>query len=323
MTPGTAQTSRMTGAPLVSVGMVLRPQVSVEHQPAQVVRAGAAGLDEIWLWEDCFLAGGIAASATALAAGDTSRLRVGLGLMPVPLRNPALAAMEVAALARLHPGRFVPAFGHGVLDWMAQVGARAESPMTLLEEYVRAVRALLHGAEVTVDGRYVHLDGVALDHPPAQPPPVLVGGRGPKTLALAGALADGVVLDTGTTPDVVRQALEHVARGRVDDADGDAPSGAGLETHSPDDGSFRVVVFLPAGMDAGQEERVRADVAAFGIPTGAASVAGGGVDGVAARVAELAAAGATTVCLQPAGDEPDLPAYIEAAGAVAALVHRG
>ncbi|MGL5860204.1 MAG: LLM class flavin-dependent oxidoreductase, partial [Phycicoccus sp.] len=131
MTPGAARTSPTTGAAPVSVGVVLRPQVSVEHQPAHVSQAVAAGLEEVWLWEDCFLAGGIAASATALAASVTSQLRVGLGLMPVPLRNPALVAMEVAALARLHPGRFVPAFGHGVLDWMAQVGARAESPMTL------------------------------------------------------------------------------------------------------------------------------------------------------------------------------------------------
>ncbi|MGL5816179.1 MAG: LLM class flavin-dependent oxidoreductase [Phycicoccus sp.] len=316
-------THETTGARPVSVGMVLRPQVGIEHQPAQVTRAGAAGLDEVWLWEDCFLAGGIAASATALAASVTSPLRVGLGLMPVPLRNPALAAMEVASLARLHPGRFVPAFGHGVLDWMAQVGTRAESPMTLLDEYVRAVRAMLHGEQVRTEGRYVRLDEVALDDPPAQPPPVLVGGRGPKTLALAGAIADGVVLDTGTTTEVVRQTMRQVERGRAtrvaqDDRDEDDP-----RADSRDDGAFRVVVFLPAGMDAGQEERVRADVAAFGIATGAESVAAGGVEGVAARVAELAAAGATTVCLQPAGDEPDLPAYVEAAGEVAALVRRG
>ncbi|MGL5912230.1 MAG: LLM class flavin-dependent oxidoreductase, partial [Phycicoccus sp.] len=198
-----------------------------------------------------------------------------------------------------------------------------ESPMTLLDEYVRAVRALLHREEVDVQGRYVRLDGVGLDDPPAQPPPVLVGGRGPRTLALAGAVADGVVLDTGTTPEVVRQAMTHVERGRVSRSTRQSGTETGPGVHRPDADPFRVVVFLPAGMDAGQEERVHADVAAFGIATGADSVAGGGVDGVATRVAELAAAGATTICLQPAGDEPDLPGYVEAAGAVAALVRAG
>ena len=94
-------------------------------------------------------------------------MRVGIGLLPVPLRNPALAAMEIATLARLFPDRFVPALGHGVLDWMGQVGARVASPMTLLREHAVAVRELLDGERVDVDGRYVHLDGVALDWPPA------------------------------------------------------------------------------------------------------------------------------------------------------------
>src|SRR5262249_37626375 len=60
-------------------------------------------------------------------------------------RNPALAAMELATLARLFPGRFVPVAGHGVQAWMEQVGARAESPMTLLREWVTAGRALPPG----------------------------------------------------------------------------------------------------------------------------------------------------------------------------------
>ena len=55
-------------------------------------------------------------------AGLVHSVRVGIGLLPVPLRNLALAAMEIATLARLFPDRFVPAIGHGVLDWMGQVG---------------------------------------------------------------------------------------------------------------------------------------------------------------------------------------------------------
>src|SRR5258707_14859155 len=141
------------------VGIVFRPQLPPERLREFVASAEAAGLDDVWLWEDCFLEGGLTSAAAALAW--SSSVRVGLGLMPAPLRNPALAAMEIATLARLFPGRFAPAAGHGVLSWMAQVGARAASPMTLLREWVSAVRALLRGETVSVTGDYVNLDKVA------------------------------------------------------------------------------------------------------------------------------------------------------------------
>lgn len=175
------------------VGVIFRPQSQPEDLRAAVTAADAAGVDELWLWEDCFFEGGLTSATAALAWSE--RITVGIGLLPVPLRNPALTAMEIATLARLFPGRFVPALGHGVLDWMGQVGARAASPMTLLREYTDAVRQLLHGETVTVDGRYVHLDGVALDWPPAVVPSLLVGARGPKTVALAAEVGDGVLLD--------------------------------------------------------------------------------------------------------------------------------
>src|SRR5436309_1620294 len=147
-----------SGSDTPRVGVVFRPQLPPERLREFVAAADAAGLDDVWLWEDCFAEGGLASAAAALAWSGS--LRIGLGLMPVPLRNPALAAMEIATLARLFPGRFVPAAGHGVLAWMDQVGARASSPVTLLREWVAAVRALLRGQSVTVSGRYVRLDGV-------------------------------------------------------------------------------------------------------------------------------------------------------------------
>lgn len=179
--------------------MVFRPDLPPERLREFIASAEAGGLDDVWLWEDCFLEGGVASAAAALAWSGS--LRIGLGLMPVPFRNPALAAMEIATLARLFPGRFVPAAGHGVLSWMDQVGARASSPMALLREWVAAVRSLLQGQTVTVSGQYVRLNGVALDWPPAAVPPMLVGARGPKTLALAGEVADGLVLDSDISPD--------------------------------------------------------------------------------------------------------------------------
>jgi alkanesulfonate monooxygenase SsuD/methylene tetrahydromethanopterin reductase-like flavin-dependent oxidoreductase (luciferase family) len=123
--------------------------------------------------------------------------------------------MELATLARLFPGRFTVALGHGVQDWMRQVGAAVESPMTLLREHTTAVRDLLAGQTVDVRGRYVSLHRVALDWPPQQPPRLLVGATGPRTIRLAGELSDGVLLTAGSDADAVRRAREIVGTAQV------------------------------------------------------------------------------------------------------------
>ncbi len=197
----------------MTTGVVFRPQCPPEELRAAVEAAEAAGVDELWLWEDCFLEGGLTAAAAALAWSE--RLGIGIGLLPVPFRNPALAAMELATLARLFPGRLTVALGHGVQDWMRQVGAAVDSPMTLLREHTTAVRALLAGETVSVTGRYVSLDDVTLDWPPAEPPTLLVGARGPKSVALAGEVSDGVLLDSVTDLDVVRRARELVGAAKI------------------------------------------------------------------------------------------------------------
>jgi alkanesulfonate monooxygenase SsuD/methylene tetrahydromethanopterin reductase-like flavin-dependent oxidoreductase (luciferase family) len=197
----------------MTIGVVFRPQRPPQELRAAVEAAEDAGIDELWLWEDCFLEGGLTTAAAALAW--SSRITVGIGLLPVPFRNPALAAMELATLAGLFPGRFTAVLGHGVQDWMRQVGAAVESPMTLLREHTEAIRALLAGETVDVRGRYVSLDEVTLDWPPATLPRLLIGARGPKTIALAAEVSDGVLLDTVTDPDVVRRARELVGDAHV------------------------------------------------------------------------------------------------------------
>ena len=56
------------------------------------------------------------------ALAVTERLAVGIGILPAVARNPAITAMELATLAGLAPGRVVAGIGHGVQEWMAQVG---------------------------------------------------------------------------------------------------------------------------------------------------------------------------------------------------------
>jgi alkanesulfonate monooxygenase SsuD/methylene tetrahydromethanopterin reductase-like flavin-dependent oxidoreductase (luciferase family) len=155
--------------------------------------------------EDCFYTAGVSLAASALAV--TSQLTAGLGILPAVARNSAITAMEIATLCGLAPGRVLPGIGHGVQERMGQMGARTPSPVTTLTEVITVVRRLLRGERVSMDGSHVHLDGVQLDRPPVPGPPVLAGVSGPKSLAMAGRTADGLVLAEGTGPAAVRAAL--------------------------------------------------------------------------------------------------------------------
>ena len=178
------------------IGTVFAPNRPIAELPDAARQVENLGLDELWLVEDCFLHGGLTAAAAALAV--TGHLSVGVGLLPAAVRNPAIVAMELATIANLYPRRFQAAFGHGVDAWMRQIGARPPNRLVALEEVVGSVRALLHGEAVSVDGRFVTLDGVRLEAPPEEPPPVLIGTTGERGVALAADVADGLLLPEGS-----------------------------------------------------------------------------------------------------------------------------
>jgi alkanesulfonate monooxygenase SsuD/methylene tetrahydromethanopterin reductase-like flavin-dependent oxidoreductase (luciferase family) len=284
-------------AGMVTLGAIARPQLPPEALLPFALAADEAGLAELWLWEDCFAEGGLSTAAALLAS--TQHLRVGVGILPTPLRNVALTAMEVATIDRLFPGRLRVGVGHGVQEWMAQVGARAASPLGLLREYATALRALLAGDEVTSSGRYVSLDRVRLEWPPAVAVPVLSGATGPRTLLLTGEVADGTILTAGTTPDGLR-----AARAVLDGARASAGRA----------GRHEVVVYALTAYGEGGRERAEAEARDWGLSPGADVIIGGGAHEVAAGVRRLEQAGAGTVVLQPPGDEPDPEGFVRWAG---------
>ncbi len=184
--------------------------VVVEHARA----AETLGYDEFWVIEDCFYTSGPTLAAAALTA--TERIGVGIGIMPAAARNAAITAMEITTLAELAPGRFHAGIGHGVQEWMGQIGARKASPLAVLDETITTVRQLLDGQRVTCDGLYVSLDDVALATPPTIVPLVSAGVRSPKSLQLSGRSADGTILAELCSPTYLRWAREQVALGEAE-----------------------------------------------------------------------------------------------------------
>ncbi len=118
--------------------------------------------------------------------------RIGLGALVIPhLRHVLATASAIATIEDIAPGRLAVVVGTGFTA-RAMLGQRP-LPWSRVDAYVRALRALLRGDTVEVDGRKI-----AMRHPddwaPARPidVPIIVAANGPRGLEVAHAVGDGV-----------------------------------------------------------------------------------------------------------------------------------
>jgi 5,10-methylenetetrahydromethanopterin reductase len=161
--------------------------------------------------EDCFFTGGLSGLTQLLAT--TRAVPAGLGLASVMTRHPAVLAMELAGLARMHPGRTRAAVGLGNRTWLKQMGLLPDRPLSAVSETFRALRELLAGRMVDGPAGPHRFDRIQLAFPPAQPPELWIGSVNARALAAAGAVADGVLLSVLSGPSYLRWAHEQVAAG--------------------------------------------------------------------------------------------------------------
>ncbi|MFD9980494.1 LLM class flavin-dependent oxidoreductase [Streptomyces massasporeus] len=237
------------------VGVMLPRDLPVADVLPFARRAEELGFDQVWVVEDLGWRGGVAQAATVLAT--TTHLTVGIGIMPAGARNVGFAAMELATLAQLHPGRLIAGIGHGMPGWMRQAGSWPASPLTLIKEYASALRLLIAGEPGPENGRYVRCEGVVLTEIPDIPPPVVLGVRGPKSQEAAGEVADGLLLAEPAAPAYITASLRNL---------GPAAPARPRE----------IVVYDAAAVDDDEEvalTRVRAALEVVGEPEWAAHIA--------------------------------------------------
>ncbi|MDP9463051.1 MAG: LLM class flavin-dependent oxidoreductase [Actinomycetota bacterium] len=196
---------------MTTYGVMFRREWPADRLIDYARQVEAGDLDELWVVEDLTFHGGFTQATAALAA--TRRINVGIGIAPAVVRNAAYTAMEIATLAQMFPGRFRMGFGHGVDFWIEQVGAAPASWMSSLREVVVATTRLLAGENVTMNGEHVHLDQVQLAHPAKVTPPIYLGVRGPRSMALAGEVADGVIFAEWSGPRYLGQVRAQIGEG--------------------------------------------------------------------------------------------------------------
>lgn len=180
-----------------------------------------------------------AVSVLGLVAGRTERIGLASGVMQIPGRPPGMAALTAATLNALSGGRF--RLGLGVSNPQVSdgwYGVPFGRPLDRTREYVDVVRRALAGGPVRYEGEHFPLPArgpgaapLQILTEPAGPVPVYLGAVGPRSLRLAGEIADGW-LSGFTTPDLVAGSLTEIAAGRKS-------VGATLA-------GFEVVPFVPA-----------------------------------------------------------------------------
>ncbi|MEV7088438.1 LLM class flavin-dependent oxidoreductase [Streptomyces sp. NPDC093085] len=159
-----------------------------------------------------------AASLLGLVAGQTRRVALISGVMQIPARPPGLAALTAATLDSVSGGRFRLGLGVSNPDVaLGSYGTEADRPLARTREYVEIVRRALAGGPVTYEGRYYAVGGAAPLHlltDGLRPDlPVHLAAVGPRNLRLAGEIADGWI-GVFTSPEAVAEAVATIAEGR-------------------------------------------------------------------------------------------------------------
>jgi alkanesulfonate monooxygenase SsuD/methylene tetrahydromethanopterin reductase-like flavin-dependent oxidoreductase (luciferase family) len=165
--------------------------------------------DSQMIWSDCY-------ATLALAAANTTRIRLGTGVAIAPTRLAPVTAHSIASIARLAPGRVFLGIGTGHTA-MRVMGMKPMVPREF-REYLRVVRALLAGEEVqythgaeTRAIRFLHLDRGFIEL--ERPIPIWVAANGPGALRAAGAYGDGRISALNEPPAMTRRSLAAIEAG--------------------------------------------------------------------------------------------------------------
>ena len=173
------------------------------------------GYNSVWvpdsqmIWSDCY-------ATLALAAINTSHIRIGTGVAIAGTRLAPVTAHSIASINKLAPGRTFLGIGTGHTA-MRIMGQKPMGPLAF-REYLRIVRGLLDGNEVqyTLNGttrpiRFQDRELCSLNLDDRIP--IYVGANGPKALAATGAYGDGRI-SAGTEPvRVMHNNMQRVRRG--------------------------------------------------------------------------------------------------------------
>jgi len=150
------------------------------------------------LWRELYL-------SLSVVAGATSKVGIGPTVTNALTRHPAVAASAIATLNEMSGGRAYFGIGSGD-SAILNLGLRP-ARLKEVQEYIEAMRAILSGQTYEYKGREIHVQWSE------NPVPIIMSAEGPNTLALAGSIADAVIVHSGLSKEVLADTIDRIREG--------------------------------------------------------------------------------------------------------------
>lgn len=195
----------------ITFGLRHPPCRPITDMAAFAVEAEAADFDIAWFPDSQFLWRNVWATL-ALAATSTQTIGLGAAVTNFETRHVAVTAAAASTIEELAPHRFRIGFGTG--DSAVKTLGLRPTKLARMRENIDVFRRLTGGEPVVfgTEGDYAHRE-MLLSAAPGYQLPVYMAASGPKALALAGEVCDGIIILAGVNPDLIRRSLGHVEEG--------------------------------------------------------------------------------------------------------------
>lgn len=145
-----------------------------------------------------------------IIARETETVRVGPAVTNAITRHPVVTASAICTVDEISDGRAVLGFGSG--DSAVYTLGERPSRLAEMEEFIEDMHSLFAANPVDYEDNEVRLKWLTREKQ-TRDIPVFLGAEGPKTLNLAGRVADGVFIGTGLFPELIEDSIEKVEEG--------------------------------------------------------------------------------------------------------------
>jgi 5,10-methylenetetrahydromethanopterin reductase len=197
---------------MVRAALYLQDDTTLQESIKLVQYAETRGFEAVWQAENRLSRDAIVPMAAYAAM--TNRIKIGAGVINNWTRNAALIASTFLTLDDLAPDRIMCGIGAWYDPLAQQVGVNRTKPLLAMRETVETVRALLSGQRINYRGEFVQMTDVALlPSPQPRSMPIYLGLGSPKMGALAGEIADGVLLNYLVSPTFNQDVMDELERG--------------------------------------------------------------------------------------------------------------